>query len=147
MKKTLLLCLVALLLGCTSNVTKKGLTAEEYQELVSQTIFVIPDSLKTKEQLQLTVKIHDLISRHYYVEDNCVILPVAKDSFEKEGIPTFYYDVLQYQFNDQNECVKRWLKEGDIPAEHLDQERGFKEFFVRYKEVYRPKLIEMVESK
>ena len=147
MKKIWLLCIVALLLGCTSNTSKKGLTAEEYKELVYQTIFVIPDSLKTKEQLQLTLKVYDLLHRHVYVEDNCFILPVAKDSFEKEGIPTFYYDVLKYQLNDQNECIKRWLEEGDIPAEQLDQERGFKEYSVRYKEVDRPELVKLIESK
>lgn len=148
MKKLLLLLFIIVsLIGCTRNVSNKSLSFEEYQELLKQTVFVIPDSLKTKEQLQLNMKIYDFFNQYIYVENNCVKLSVGKESSTKEGIPAIYYDVIQYQLEENNECVKKWIESGDIPAKHLDMDSLVREYLVRYKEIDRPKLLKRLEAK
>lgn len=145
--KILLLFMLALFVGCTTNVSNKGLSSDEYQELLKQTIFVIPDSLKTKEQLQLNMKIYDFFNQYIYVENNCVKLSVGKESSTKEGIPAIYYDVIQFQLEENNECIKKWIESGDIPAKHLDMDSLVREYLVRYKEIDRPKLLKRLETK
>lgn len=139
--------MLALFVGCTINVSNKGLSSDEYQELIKQTIFVIPDSLKTKEQLQLNMKIYDFLNQHIYVEDNCVKLSVGKELLTKEGIPTIYYDVIQYQLEENNECIKMWIESGDIAAKHFDMDSLVREYLVRYKEIDRPELLKRLEAK
>lgn len=147
MKKILLLLIIALGVGCTADVSKKGYSPEKFHELLEQTIFVIPDSLMTKEQLQLYVKVFDFLVQYTYVENNCMKLSVGKEVLEKEGIPAIYYDVLQYQFEENNECIKKWTEAGDVPAIHLNQDSLFKEFKVRYQEIDRPKMMKRIEAK
>lgn len=146
MKKVLILFIITLFIGC-NNTSNNSLSFDEYQELLEQTILPIPDSLLTKEQLQLKIKVLDFINLHTYIENNCQKLSVGKESFEKEGIPAFYYDVILYQMKETNECVKEWIESGDIPAIHLEQDSLLKEYKVRYKEIDRPRMIELLESK
>ena len=89
MRKVLILFIVTLFIGCNN----KPLSSDEYQELLKQTILPIPDSLLTKEQLQLKIKLLDLFNQHISVENNCQKLSIEKKHLEKEGIPTIYYDV------------------------------------------------------
>ena len=146
MKKILIALFVVLLAGC-NHTANKTISHEEYQELLKQTILLIPDSLLTKEQLQLKIKVLDFMNQHTYIENNCQKLSVGKESFEKEGIPAFYYDVIQYQMKETNECAKECIESGDIPAIHLKQDSLFKEYKVRYKEIDRPRMIKLLESK
>lgn len=139
--------MLALFFGCTTNVSKKGLSSNEYKELIKQTIFVIPDSLKTKEQLQLNLKIYDFFNQYIYVENNCVKLSVGKESSTKEGIPAFYYDVIQFQLEENNECIKKMIDSGEISAIHLDMDSLVEEYLVRYKEIDRPRMLKLLESK
>jgi hypothetical protein len=135
--------MLVLFMGCSN----KGLSFDEYQKIIKQTIFVIPDSLMTKEQLLLNVKIYDFLNQHIYVENNCLKLSVGKESLTKEGIPIIYYDVIKYQLEENNEGIKKLIESGEIPAKHLDQNSLLKEYKVRYKEIDRPRMIELLESK
>ena len=142
MRKVLILFIVTLFIGCNN----KPLSSDEYQELLKQTILPIPDSLLTKEQLQLKIKLLDLFNQHISVENNCQKLSIEKKHLEKEGIPTIYYDVLQYQVKETNRCIKEWIESGEFPIE-LNQDSLFNEYLVRYKEIDRPKMIKLLESK
>lgn len=141
---SLMLCVCALV-GCSSP-TEKSLSASEYQELLQQTIFPLPDSSLTKEQIELKVKVLDLLNKGIYVEDNSLKLSVGKEVFEKEDIPAHYHDVLLYQLKEANEAVNRWIKEGKIPAHHLNQDSLIKIAKERYWSSERPLLIERLEK-
>ncbi len=141
---SLMLCVCALV-GCSSP-TEKSLSASEYQELLQQTIFPLPDSSLTKEQIELKVKVLDLLNKGIYMEDNSLKLSVEKEVFEKEDIPAHYHDVLLYQLKETNEAVNRWIKEGKIPAHHLNQDSLIKIAKERYWSSERPLLIERLEK-
>ena len=140
----LMLCVCALV-GCSAP-TDKSLSASEYQELLQQTIFPLPDSSLTKEQIELQVIVLDILNKNIYVEDNCLKLSVGKEEFEKEGIPTHYHDVLQYQLKETNAGVNKWIEEGRIPANQLNVDSLLKIAKERYWSSERPSLTERAEN-
>ncbi|MBQ2366810.1 MAG: hypothetical protein II296_00640, partial [Bacteroidaceae bacterium] len=70
MKQLLFLFVMAMFAGCGVS-DNKSISFDEYQELLKQTIFTIPDTSMNKEQLALYIKIYDFMWEHIYVEDNC----------------------------------------------------------------------------
>ena len=87
------------------------ISKERYQELLKQSVMIIPDSMKTDEQRQLYVKLLDILVDNAYAEDNKIVLPVSRDYFVEQGVPDFYYDLLKYSLEETNACVEMWDKE------------------------------------
>ena len=100
MKRNLMInsILFILILLCVScNTQSDGVISKErYQELLKQSVMIIPDSMKTDEQRQLYVKLLDILVDNAYAEDNKIVLPVSRDYFVEQGVPDFYYDLLKY---------------------------------------------------
>ena len=132
-------------IGCTLS-PNTSLTSKEYQKLIEQTILAIPDSALTTEQIELKIKLLDVLNEEIYIEDNCQKLSVGKDDFEKRGIPSLYYDVILYQIEETNQTVKKWTEEGDIPAYQLNQDSLLKISRERYWNIERPLLIERLKK-
>ena len=144
MKHTLLFLLLSFV-GCTKP-SDTSLSSDEYQKLLKQTILPIPDSTLTKEQIELKIKLFDVLNEKMYVEDNCQKLSVGKDEFEKRGIPPLYYDVILYQMEETNLVVKKWLGEGKYPANQLNQDSLIKIAKERYWNIERPLLLKRLNN-
>lgn len=134
------------LTGCRCTSSSLQLSSNEYQELLKQTILPIPDSTLTKEQIELKIKLFDVLNEKIYVEDNCQKLSVGKDEFEKRGIPSLYYDVILYQIEETNLAVKKWLGEGRYPANQLNQDSLIKIAKERYWNIERPLLLKRLNN-
>lgn len=146
MKKILLLVFVTILCFGCAQVAKKEITENEYHNLLRQTILPIPDSTLTKKQLQLKIKLLDLLNENMYIENNIQKLNVGKDEFEKRGIPSLYYDVILYQMEETNLAVKKWLGEGKYPANQLNQDSLIKIAKERYWNIERPLLLKRLNN-
>lgn len=146
MKKLWVIFLAVSFIGCT-NVTNKPKSSNEFHELLKQTIFPIPDSLLTNEQIELKIKFWDLFFKHVYVENNYQKLDIGKELFVKEGIPEIYYDVIQYQLRENNECIDKWIEEGDTLLKQVNWDEVMKEAIERYWKMERPELIKRLENK
>lgn len=146
MKQLLSLFVMAMFAGCGVS-DNKSISFDEYQELLKQTIFTIPDTSMNKEQLALYIKIYDFMWEHIYVEDNCQKLSVGKDSMEKAGIPAIYYDVITYSIAETNEAVKEWIEaDDDISHVFLKMDSLVNESKVGYWNNIRPKLLKRLEA-
>ena len=146
MKKILLLVFVTILCFGCAQVAKKEITENEYHNLLRQTILPIPDSTLTKKQLQLKIKLLDLLNENMYIENNIQKLNVGKEEFEKRGIPSLYYDVILYQMEETNLAVKKWLEEGKYPANQLNQDSLIKIAKERYWNIERPLLLKRLNN-
>ena len=149
MKKFALFIGIILFIGCTPQ-SEKGLSPSEYQALLEQTVLPIPDSALTAEQMEVKIKLLDIIYTHICIEDNCQKLPVGKDLFEKEGLPAIYYDVTQYQIEESNEAIKKWMAEDEVFHDHfsrLNQDSLMKESKENYWNIERPRLMKLLEAK
>ena len=87
------------------------LSRDEYDKALKQTILIIPDSLLTCEQLELKIRLLDIVYENVYVEDNNIKLSAEKELFKQSGIPSVYYDVINYQLEEASSAVKRWKAE------------------------------------
>lgn len=109
---------------------------------MKQTILPIPDSILTNEQLGLKIKLSDIIFKEMYIEENCQKLSITKEYFERESIPSIYYDIIEYQIAETNECIKRWIAEDSILAPHLlNQDSMLRIAKEQYWNIERPLLI------
>lgn len=146
MKKILLLVFVTILCFGCAQVAQKEISENEYHNLLRQTILPIPDSTLTKKQLQLKIKLLDLLNENMYIENNIQKLNVGKEEFEKEGIPILYYDVILYQMKETNEAIKKWAEEGIIPACQLNQDSLIRITKERYWNIERPLLLKRLKN-
>jgi hypothetical protein len=92
----------------------------------------------------------DILYTHICIEDNCQKLPVGKDLFEKEGLPAIYYDVTQYQIEESNEAIKKWMAEDEVFHDHfsrLNQDSLMKESKENYWNIERPRLMKLLQAK
>ena len=134
-----------LLLGCKSN-SEKVISEEQYKELLSQSYMLTPDSLLTPEDIALKIKVMDFLTTNITFTENHQQLPVTRQELESKGIPSFYYDILQYQVNETNAAIDRWIKEGSIAVEDLDMEALLKQAKDLYWNVERPQLVSRVSA-
>lgn len=104
-----------LIIGCIQK--QSVISEEQYQEYLHQSVLVIPDSLMTNEQSLLKTKVFNIVSDRVQVRDNRLILDANRTLFKKEGIPTFYYDIIKYQIKETSDAVNRWIQEGILPYE------------------------------
>ena len=129
-----------LLLGCKSN-SEKVISEDQYKELLSQSYMLTPDSLLTPEDIALKIKVMDFLTTNITFTENHQQLPVTRQELESKGIPSFYYDILQYQVYETNTSIDNWIKEGFITAEDIDLETSFKEAKDRYWNEERQQLV------
>ena len=76
--------------------------------------------------------------------DNHQKFAVTRVDLESQGIPSFYYDILQYQVYETNAAVDKWIKEGTITAGDLHLESSLKEAKDRYWNEERPQLVSRI---
>ena len=110
MKTFLVLFFLPLCVACVQ-IDDNELSRDEYGKALKQTILIIPDSLLTCEQLELKIRLLDIIYENVYVEDNNIKLSAEKELFKQSGIPSVYYDVINYQLEEASSAVKRWKSE------------------------------------
>lgn len=110
MKTFLVLFFLPLCVACVQ-IDDNELSRDEYDKALKQTILIIPDSLLTCEQLELKIRLLDIIYENVYVEDNNIKLSAEKELFKQSGIPSVYYDVINYQLEEASSAVKRWKSE------------------------------------
>lgn len=147
MKRLIYFVISLLLLGCKSNIDKI-VSPEEYQKLLSQSYMLKPDSLLTTEDIVLKIKVEDFLITNITFTDNHLQFPVTREDLESKEIPTFYFDILQYQVYETNAVVDKWIKEGSRTAEDLHLYFSPEEDKDFYWNVERPRLISrLVESK
>ena len=132
-----------LLLGCKSN-SDKVISQKEYQELLSQSYMLKPDSLLTLDDIALKIKVMDYFMSNISFADNHQKFAVTREDLESQGIPSFYYDILQYQVYETNAAVDKWIKEGSITAGDLHLESSLKEAKDRYWNEERPQLVSRI---
>lgn len=140
MKRLIYIFIALLLLGCKSN-SDKLVSQEEYQKLLSQSYMLKPDSLLTTEDIALKIKVMDFFISNITLADNHQQFPVTREDLESKGIPSFYYDILQYQVYETNTAVDKWIKEGSITVEDLDMVTLLKHAKDLYWNVERPQLV------
>ena len=131
--------LAVFLCACGS---KKSLiiSQDKYQKLLSQTYLLTPDSLLTNDQIELKIKVMDFMITNLDIKDHKQVLQASRKDLEESGIPSLYYDILQYQVNETNTAIENWIKEGSITAEELHLESSFNEAKERYWKTERPEL-------
>ena len=133
---------VFLLFGCGS----KNISQKEYETLLKQTFLLTPDSLLTTNQISTKIIVLDFFYTYITVENNKQKLPVTKKQLKSHGIPPVYFDVLQYQINENNTFIERELSNGLIPSEQLDVNSLIEESKERYWKTERPLLVLRLEN-
>ena len=92
------------------------ITRRQYQKYLQQSVLIIPDSLMSKEQRLLKVKINDIVCNSVIVENNRLQFTADRDCLEKEGIPSYYYDIIKYQCKETSDAVNEWIRKGALPS-------------------------------
>ena len=117
------------------------ISKEEYQRLLSQSYLLTPDTLLTREQLSLQLKLGNFMNTYVTVENNHMKLSVPRIVLTSMGIPSFYYDILQYQIDENNAFFDNMFEEGEI----FDTEKMLQEANGRYWNEERPQLVSRIE--
>jgi len=76
---------------------KDVLTKEQYQR-----IYHVPDSLLTKEEQVIRVKLYDLLLESIYADGKKLCTSLKESDFKKNDIPLFYYNDLMESINEIN---------------------------------------------
>lgn len=139
--RTTVIILAIACIACTKP-SNDIISESEYKELLQQTILVLPDSSLTTEQIELKIKLCDLLFQHTYIENNCLKLSADKSKFEQEGIPNIYYDIIKYQLEETSTGIKMLLKE--FPDKSMNIEEDLKNCKEQYWDTERPNLIKRI---
>lgn len=118
------------------------ISESEYKDLLQQTILVLPDSSLTTEQIELKIKLCDLLFQYTDIENNCLKLSADKSKFEQEGIPNIYYNIIKYQLKETSIGIKMLLKE--FPGKSLNIEEDLRDCKEQYWNTERPNLIKRI---
>lgn len=76
------------------------------------------DSLLTQEQIDIKVKLTELIPGAVKVEQGVVVTSLKKRDFKKREIPVYYYKMLLRDIKDIND----WIKSGKITPEEFEKQ-------------------------
>ena len=117
----LLLCLVTLFSSCRQ---EKVISQEQYNQYAEQIGLLMPDSLKTPEQIQIKEKMTEIIFSKTEVRKNRMHLTVGREYFVEQGLPDFCYDMAVFDHHNTNKVIKEVMKDSDI---QIDLEETFKE--------------------
>lgn len=118
------------------------ISKEEYQRLLSQSYLLTPDTLLTREQLSLQLKLGNFMNTYVTVENNHMKLSVPRIVLTSMGIPSFYYDILQYQIDENNAFFDNMFEEGVL----FDTEKMLQEANDRYWKEERRELVSRIED-
>lgn len=132
--------LALLLFGCKSG-SDKIISQEKYQELLSKSYMLKPDSLLTSQDIALKIKVMDFCFNNLTISDNHQQLDVTREELESQGIPSFYYDILQYQVYETNTNIEKWIEEGTLDIDDLNLDSSFKQAKDLYFKQERPRLL------
>ena len=113
---------------------------KEYQELLSKSYMLTPDSLRTVEQLDLQLRVGDFMNSYVTVQDNHMKLSAPRIVLKSMGIPSFYYDIIQYQIDENNAFIDNLFEEND------DVEKMLLESKTRYSNEERRELVARIEE-
>ena len=145
MKTFFVLFFLPLCVACVQ-MDSKELSRTEYDTALKQTILTIPDSLLTCEQIELKIRLLDIIYKNAHVENNNLKLSAEKELFKQNGIPNVYYYVINYQFDETSSAVKKWQSEQPI-LQGINLETLLQEAKERYWNFERELLINRSEHK
>lgn len=126
----LLMSISVAFVSCGNN--QATISAEKYKELSNESILLIPDSLLNEEQAALKSKLVNLVYEEVEVVDNNLVLKMSREALEQQGIPSFYYDILQYQMKETTDTMKKWVEDGTLPIEHANLDSLFRKAKRRY---------------
>lgn len=126
MKTQLTLLFIALfstLILCSCD-NAKVISQEQYMEYAEQLGMLLPDSLKTNEQIAIKDKILEIYLTKTLVKNDKMRLTVGRDYFVEQGLPAFCYDIILYEQAQNNKFYKEWKKvsEGAINLEDTFKE-------------------------
>ena len=119
---------------------------KEYQELLSQSYMLTPDSLRTVEQLDLQLRVGDFMNSYVTVQDNHMKLSAPRIVLKSMGIPSFYYDIIQYQIDENNAFIDNLFKENAFTEDSFDVEKMLLESKTRYSNKERRELVSRIEN-
>lgn len=77
-----------------------------------ESVFAIPDSLCTPEQLTLKQTALDIMWTHMDVKDKRLVFNGDRELFTSRGIPPSYYDIVIANIQSSNEALDDMEKEG-----------------------------------
>lgn len=81
-------------------------------------IFITPEDSMNVEQKELRKKMTSLMRENIKLEDGLLISKATKKDFEKQGISTTYYYLLQESIDDLNVAIEK----GGIDVQKLYEE-------------------------
>lgn len=119
---------------------------KEYQELLSKSYMLTPDSLRTVEQLDLQLRVGDFMNSYVTVQDNHMKLSAPRIVLKSRGIPSFYYDIIQYQIDENNAFIDNLFEENAFTEESFDVEKMLMESKTRYSNKERRELVSRIED-
>ena len=79
---------------------------------LKESVWTVPDSVATSEQLAMKKKLEQARIDCIQVKDNRLVLAVGKDYFTKNGIPEIYYDFFIESVKETNDGFDKWEKDG-----------------------------------
>lgn len=126
MKTKLTLLFIALfstLILCSCD-NAKVISQEQYMEYADEIGLLLPDSLKTNEQIAIKDKMVEICFTKTLVKNDEMRLTVGRDYFVEHGLPAFCYDIILYEQAQNNKFYKEWKKvsEGAINLEDTFKE-------------------------
>ena len=93
----------------------------EYAEEIG---FLLPDSLRTPEQDAIRDKMVKIALLNTEVKNNKMCLKIKRDHFVEQGLPGFCYDMIQFDYANNNKMFDEVSKTTGIS---VDVEQLFKE--------------------
>jgi hypothetical protein len=120
-KLMILFVFIGLLSACSG---RNIISQEQYMEYAEQIGFFLPDSLRTPEQDAIRDKYVKVAMANTEIRNNEMHLTVGRNYFVEQGLPAFCYDMVMFEYANNNKVIKDVMKNSNIP---LDLEEGFRD--------------------
>lgn len=120
-KSVILFVLIGMLSACSG---RNIISQEQYNEYAEQIGFFLPDSLRTPEQNAIRDKYVKVAMANTEIRNNEMHLTVGRNYFVEQGLPAFCYDMVMFEYANNNKVIKDVMKNSNIP---LDLEEGFRD--------------------
>lgn len=120
-KLMILFVFIGLLSACSG---RNIISQEQYMEYAEQIGFFLPDSLRTPEQNAIRDKYIKVAMANTEIRNNEMHLTVGRNYFVEQGLPAFCYDMVMFEYANNNKVIKDVMKNSNIP---LDLEEGFRD--------------------
>ena len=121
MKRLYYLILTLLLSSCSG---RNIISQEQYNEYAEQIGFFLPDSLRTPEQNAIRDKYVKVAFANTEIRNNEMHLTVGRDYFVEQGLPAFCYDMVMFDYDNNNKFIKDAIKNSELS---IDLEASFKD--------------------